>query len=213
MAQSNRRSTAAESAAAIGAIVAAAEAEGEAKRKAKERKKAKGAWQNSKSKSILRCSILDESIPFSMDPETVYAMNSAHAKWEFKNWANNLTNLRSAIAGDKKRNADDTLMYASDLLVINEKRKDLPIPWHKTSCPNLLKEDVNAGLYQMKPSELWALRAEYQAFDLKVFRKHIHQEIDSRPKRTIRFEKKKGRWKYPEVHEDHTRLRNNDGNS
>ena len=42
--------------------------------------------------------------------------------------------------------------------------------------------------------------------NLDVFRKHIYQEVDSRPKRAIRFEKKKATFKYPELHKNHPRL-------
>jgi hypothetical protein len=42
----------------------------------------------------------------------------------------------------------------------------------------------------MTPSELRASRDEYKAFDKDVFRNHIYQEADSRPKRAWRFAKK-----------------------
>ena len=36
--------------------------------------------------------------------------------------------------------------------------------------------------------------------------RYIYPEVDSRPKRTMRFLKKKKKWKYPELHKDHPRL-------
>lgn len=55
-------------------------------------------------------------------------------------------------------------------------------------------------------------RPEYQAFSLFRFRKHIYQEIDARPKRAARFERKKKKWRYPKHHEGHPRLQQNNNN-
>ena len=61
----------------------------------------------------------------------------------------------------------------------------------------------------MSPRDLYLSRREYYGyFELKVFRKHVYQEVDSRPKRAIRFEKKKKAWLYPELYMDHPRLWN-----
>jgi hypothetical protein len=45
----------------------------------------------------------------------------------------------------------------------------------------------------MQPMKLRTTRPEFMAFSLKVFRKHIYQEVDSRAKRLYRFAKKKTR--------------------
>jgi hypothetical protein len=106
----------------------------------------------------------------------------------------------------------DAISYGHDLAIVKEMRTKNPPTrpaWHKSAASILLKQDVDAELHkEMKPKELHKSRAEYRdVFDLKTFRKHLYQEIDSRPKREIRFEKKKKAWLYPELHGDQSRLR------
>jgi hypothetical protein len=55
--------------------------------------------------------------------------------------------------------------------------------WAGSEAARLLKIDVDNGRHlTMKPRELYALddRPEYRIWPLKVFRKHIHQEVRSR---------------------------------
>jgi hypothetical protein len=65
------------------------------------------------------------------------------------------------------------------------------LPWHKSEAKKLLKQDIDDGKHlHMKPSELRGTRKEYEDFGLEVFRKHIHQDVDSRSKRAFRFAEK-----------------------
>jgi hypothetical protein len=53
--------------------------------------------------------------------------------------------------------------------------------WDGSDAERLLKEDADEGLTNsIKPSDLHETRPEYQAFPLKTFRDHIHQENRSR---------------------------------
>ena len=109
--------------------------------------------------------------------------------------------------------AADARDFGHDLARVKKLREanPVPTPWHKSECPKLLKKDVDDGLHlTLKPKQLYAKREEYRAFTLTVFRNHIYQEVDSRPKREMRFERKKKVWKYPELHEDHPRLQKRD---
>ena len=106
------------------------------------------------------------------------------------------------------RMARDARDYGLDKIIVQQLRVGQPTPWHKTACPKLLKADVDEGKHlTMKPSDLYKEHDEYKAFPLSVFRNHIYQEVDSRPKRAARFERKKKAWKFPELHEDHPRLK------
>ena len=141
-------------------------------------------WENSRSKSILRTGLLSGEIRDDMYPRHVFAMDDEHKKWNYDNWASNFRTLKNAVRRDQSRMVRDTRAYGKDLEVIKGLRQADPVPWHLGPCPELLKKDVDDG-------------------------KHIYQEIDSRPKRALRFEKKKKTWKYPEHHKNHPRLRQN----
>lgn len=176
------------------------------------RKKKKDNWANSKAKSILRQGILDGTIKLDVDELALYESNDEHKKWKFENWQSNLRNLRNAIARDRGRMARDARDFGHDKGQVRHLRQNdsTPVPWHKTACPKLLKKDIDEGQHlTMAPRELYITKPEYQQFPLSVFRKHIYQEIDCRPKREARFERKKQTWKYPELHTNHPRLQQN----
>jgi hypothetical protein len=167
-------------------------------------------WETSKSKALLRRGIIDRTIPSDMTPAAVFAMNpEEHGKWPRKNWTNNLGNLRKAIERDRERMALDARDFGHDMAIVKKmhEKNPVPVPWHKTHCPKLLKKDMDDGLHlELEPKQLYMKRKEYQAFTLTVFCNHIYQEVDCRPKREMRFERKKKGWKYPELHEGHLRL-------
>ena len=170
---------------------------------------AKESWKDSKSKSILRVGILSGEITEEMKPKQVYQMREdEHGKWVYTNWANNLRNLRATIKSDKERLMEDLAAYGHDIAIVKQQREGQKLPWHKSPAAKLLKDDVKAGLDETKkPKQLHASRDEYkQEFGLTEFRKHIYQERDSKPKRDLRFERKKNAWKYPEIHKAHPRL-------
>ena len=87
----------------------------------------------------------------------------------------------------------DVLSYGHDIAIIQAQRSEpADAAWHRSPAYRLLKQDIDDRKNeQLAPKELWMSRPEYQAFDLQCFRKHIYQEVDSRPKRAIRFEKKR----------------------
>ena len=87
-------------------------------------------------------------------------------------------------------------------------RRVADTPYYSHTVHPLL-EDVDNGQHKiMKPSQMYKTRPEYyEKFELDEFRNHIYQEQDdSHPKREIRFEYKKKKWLYPELHADHPRL-------
>jgi hypothetical protein len=177
--------------------------------------KKKETWPNSESKALLHSGILAGLIMPTMPPKQVFDMNpKVHGEWKYSNWANNLCTLQKAIGRDRGRMLDDVRSFAKDLAMVQQKWLDnqMKTPWHLSTACQLLKEDIDEGRDKtVKPKELYYSRPEYyEHFELEVFRKHIYQERDSRPKRAIRFEKKKKQWKYPELHKDHPRLGNND---
>lgn len=167
-------------------------------------KEVKETWANSKSKALLRTGILSGQIKDTMMPKQVFDMHpEEHGKWKYSNWSNNLRTLRNAVNRDKGRMLTDLKSYSADIAIIKSKRKpEDKIPWHRSEAAKHIKEDVDNGLHEeLKPMDLFLTRESYCGFfGLDEFRRHLYQEIDSRPKRAIRYEKKKKSWLYPEIH-------------
>lgn len=177
-------------------------------------KKKNETWAKSKSKALLRAGIISGAITADMKPKMVRAMNpEEHGNWAYDNWVNNLRNLRNAITRDRGRMARDAVAYGQTFqtarTLFPPAAAAKPV-WHLTDAPRFLKEDIDDGKNkEMSPRDLHQTRDEYKLFPLKEFRKHIYQEIDCRPKRDMRFERKKNKFTYPELHVNHPRLREN----
>ena len=156
-------------------------------------------WKNSVAKKHLRADILSGAVPPGMKAKEVYAMRPQYKQYPYKNFRSNLLSLRKLIAKDKERMRADCEAYGHDRALLAQLRADDPpenIPWHRSEAKKLLEKDIDDGKHlQMKPSEMYDTREEYQAFSLKVFRNHIYQEVDSQAKREYkrRFSKKKMR--------------------
>jgi hypothetical protein len=147
-----------------------------------------------------------------MKPKEVHNMNPRiHGEWKYTNWSNNFRTLQRSIYRDRARMARDARAYGQTIAIaraINPPPVDPPL-WHLSDAPDLLKQDINDNKHlEMKPKELHQSRPEYMVFPLTQFRKHIYQEKDSRPKREIRFARKKNKCMYPELLVDHPRLIN-----
>ena len=169
-------------------------------------------WAKSKAKKLLREGLLAGTITPEMKPKEIFDLAPlVHGKWSYKSWSSNLYRLREGIERDRDRMAKDCLAYGHDLAIVKANRTPGEVPWHRSGCPAKLKEDIAKGEHlEMSPKELWETDEDYKTYTLAVFRVHYFQEIDSIPKREIRFEKKKKRWKYPEYHKDHPRLQKED---
>ena len=170
------------------------------------------AWGKSKSKAILRRGLLCGEITYTMKPEAVYQMHPEHAQWKNKEgWKDNFRNLKKQISRERARMVQDVGDYGHDMAIIKRLREENgeeKIPWHRSRASRLLKQDVRNGKHlTMKPEELYHTRPEYyEHFKLEVFRKHIYQEVDSIPKREIRFLAKQLRSQFPELLANHPRL-------
>jgi len=167
-----------------------------------------GGW--AKSKAVLRAGLLSGDIPFNMKPKAAFNLNAEihhQYKGSYRAWSDNFRNLKASVKRDRARMSDDVSAYAHDLKIAEQFQSNKP-KFHRSAAFRLLKQDIDNELHrQMSPIDLWHTRPEYhQVFGLEEFRKHIYQEVDSRPKRDLRFERKKITWKYPEVHADHPRL-------
>jgi len=166
----------------------------------------KEKFEQSASKALIRADILRRKITEDTDPVIVYNSNVEHQKWKYDNWKACLNRLIASVNRDRDRMLQDVIAYGHDLAIVKVERPLIEV-WHRSAAYQLLKKDVDDELYKiLTPKQMWLKRPEYQAFALDVFRKHIYQEVDSRKKRAIRFEKKKKSWMYPELHQDHPQL-------
>lgn len=166
-----------------------------------------GPWAKSASKAVLRSGILTGRIKPTMKPKEVWNMDlEVHAPYKknYSNWSKNLRSLQAAIGRDRDRMLNDVAAYGNDIGIINTIRSSQhnKIPWHRSEASCLLKQDMEEGLdKEKKPKDLYKSRPEYfDHFSLEEFRKHIYQRRYSEGKREIRNEKKKKKWKYPELH-------------
>lgn len=109
---------------------------------------------------------------------------------------------------DYKRMIEDTEAHGHDLFVMRQvfekdppKARKCPL-WHTSEAKTILKEDIEAGVHKQKtPMQMChdPNGPAYRQFPLKVFRKHIHQEVDDKAKKAHRFDKKKTRSKFRET--------------
>ena len=115
----------------------------------------------------------------------VYEMHVEYRKYEFKRFSPNYRNLVEALKKEGDRAGTDAAAYYNDLLHYKQLVPARTKPhWNTSSAKELLEDDIDAGnTDDVEPTELHASRAEYQEFELSVFRKHIHQAKKSRANR------------------------------
>ena len=148
-------------------------------------------WRNSHAKHVLQADIENGIVTPDMKPRQVYQMRTLYQLYNKTNFANNLRTLRKEIAFRTNQSAYAENALRDDLAVVNRctatatshtgrtaEVQQAPVrrAWG-AAVQAQLEADVTAGLHlQMQPKELHAYRRCYQAYPLKVFRGHIHQE-------------------------------------
>ena len=131
-------------------------------------------------KPILKKYYLDGRITDSMKPSAVYRMREEFTNViPYTNFRNNFRTLKNGIKNHTERaNIDQTGLLHD--IAIYSLAKDTDGYWDGSEAQSLLKEDIKRGLHkQMRPKLLWNSRPQYQDFDLKTFRDHIHQQTRS----------------------------------
>ena len=137
-------------------------------------------WETSKSKAILTEMYLDDNHPVHImsldDIMKIYSEFQLFPKHRFKE---NLKNLRKAVKKRKEVIQENERDFHKEQLAF--KRKPLTIrgyPFFDTHAASaFLREDVkNKKADALKPIKLRETREEYQAFPVKVFCSHVHQE-------------------------------------
>jgi hypothetical protein len=145
--------------------------------------RAVAAWVSSRAKKLLKKDIVEGRVTIDMEAQYVYGTRDEFMEYELKNFTTNLRNLHAAIEKEQDRAVVDSDAYAHDILIhplILQGPSGYP-QWQGSEAARLLKIDIEEEKHKsMKPSDLRNTQEEYKRFPLKVFRKHIDQEVRSR---------------------------------
>lgn len=157
-------------------------------------------WGSSEAKKIIVQHFIDEVIPLDEDLDTedlydnLYRGTKAFVDYPFDKenkdhrslWKDRFERIQVIVQRYHDRAVIDELALDHDLKIHPLSMQDCRgVPrWAKSAAEEYLKLDINNGLHlQMRPMELRETRDEYKKYPLKVFRKHIYQEVKSRKKR------------------------------
>ena len=131
-------------------------------------------------KPLLEQDYLEGRATADMQPREVIKLRDEYKKVKVENFRSNWKALKERIQAHKTRATEDADDLLHDMQLYTLAR-DLPAYWDGSAAQRLLIDDVDAGLHRaVTPKQLRLSRAEYQNFDLQVFRKHIYQETRSR---------------------------------
>lgn len=145
---------------------------------------AEESWAKSKARQLLYQDLVDNVVPrepdASMPTKEIFTSRPEYAATGYKLFSSRLSTLRKIVRKDLNRAEDDQAAFdnfRANNTIHTHTARGYP-EWDGSEAQAQLKLDINAGLHEeLEPSELWALRPEFDDFPLKVFRDHIYQEI------------------------------------
>jgi len=140
-------------------------------------------WQYSQAKKLLEQDLRNGTIPLDssvMGPKEVFVQHPEFAEFDYDRFRDRLRDLRRRLTEQNDRSASDMNALAHD-------RHIHPTPthnsqgdprWHGSAAEWLLKLDIDQDKqHAMKPKALFETQNQYGPHHLKVFRKHIYQEV------------------------------------
>lgn len=149
-------------------------------------------WAKSKAKEFLTILIMDGSIDESTYYLDVYNSNLEYQKYPKENFRTNLKNLISSLKKKEQWAAYDHRAILSDSIrfprppVTSRGHKY----WDTSKAAKLLKTDIDKKVNKtMSMKEFHESDEAYLEFHYDVFRKHVHQEINSRLKKSFWLKK------------------------
>ena len=153
------------------------------------RNKSATPWEIAK--PILKADYLEGRVTDSMKPKEVWEMKAEFKAVTYRNFRTNFSNLKKSIKDHKNRSDIDEAGFLHDMSIY-KLAKDLDNYWDGSEAQTLLKQDISKERHkQLKPELLWLTRPQYQKFELKKFRGHIHQELRSKKETNYWIVKKK----------------------
>lgn len=162
-------------------------------------------WAGSVGRELLKQDIIAGTVHDLSDPEVVHSSRDEYKMFPLASFKTNMENLLEIIIASFERMQDDIEAYGHDMALIRERRRNnptIPTPWHRSPCKASMEKDIAELKHKtidpdtnkrITPKKFHQSRDEYKAYSLKVFRKHIYQEIDRIGKQEYRMEKKKSR--------------------
>jgi hypothetical protein len=144
-----------------------------------EKKKVVG-WKGCQArKTILKLLMDKKSSIHTMTNMEIYESHLSFQEFERKYFLRNLKNLQKMAAADlvQIEKQEDDFQYERNRFPREELTAGGYPFWDSHSASLLMKEDVESGLVlTLKPAKLRALRDEYKAFPLQIFRTRIYAE-------------------------------------
>lgn len=150
-------------------------------------------WKESDAKQQLMLEILCGDVTIDSIWSEVYDSNPLYQEYPRKNFRGNMKNLINSLAKKEKRAEDDDEAYVYERIIHPRPPvtvKGYPF-WDTAPASKFLKEDIKHDVHlTMSFDEFWLWREDYQQFPLAIFKKHIHQEVNSRRGKSYWLKKK-----------------------
>jgi hypothetical protein len=141
-------------------------------------------WEESAVKKMMFDDIQNHFIPADMKSQAVRKLHTEYNDMDPLLFSSRLRSLRKNIALQNERIASNKLAHDHNRQLYPVEQFDMAhLPrWNGSPADELVKEDLSLGRYVFggAPTLLYKSRIKYQAFSLTVFRRHIHQEIQTR---------------------------------
>ena len=161
-------------------------------------------------KPILLKDYLEGRVTDSMKPKDVWNMKAEFMAVEYPNFRNNFARMKKTIKERREQSSIDQVYFQHDM-TNHTLAKDSEGYWEGSEAQKLLRTDIENNQHQnMKPGTLWQTRPEYQCFQLKKFRGHIHQELRSTRETNYWIVKKKKKAKAEEAKRSGKKLNEED---
>jgi hypothetical protein len=142
-------------------------------------------------KPLLKRWLLDGTITDEMEAGDVYTMRQEFDRVPKNRFETNFNKLKEGVRTYKERALIDEAGFLRDK-ELYPLAKDTPGYWDGSEAQQLLKEDIRMKRHEeMKPMALWNSRPQYQEFELRKFRDHIHQELRNHREKPYWLAKKK----------------------
>lgn len=151
-------------------------------------------WGKSKAKEFLTILIMDGEINESTSYAEVYYSDPEYQKYPKENFRTNLKNLIAALRQKEKWASYDHRAIISDQ--IRFPRTEVTSRGHKywdtSEAAKLLKIDIEKKVNEtMTMRNFYESNEAYLEFHYDVFRKHVHQQINSMLKKSFHLKKGK----------------------
>jgi hypothetical protein len=154
---------------------------------AKAKKGADGTtWAESRARELLLADLRAGAIPLKMSEmhaKDVYQTRPQYQNFPYDDFRGYINRLRKFVAKERDNAATDEMAFEHHRKICppsTHNHRGEP-HWVGSAAEAFLNEDIDAGFHElMPPCELHLTREEYMVYPLKVFRKRIDQNLQTR---------------------------------